>query len=154
MRDAEIAYNKIIDFMQLMRDGAAIYVLGANCSWEHTAPFNFMHDNYAEREMYKDNSKRGYYMDGSSTNWEVYDNVILGVRLPIFSQFHVPVQYTHNNYIHDVYTDFPIDSGNHAPERNTIVRDCYYVSEGKDAMLAAHPKARSIFEHAGCNLDD
>ena len=154
VRDAEIAYNKIIDFMQLMRDGAAIYVLGANCSWEHTAPFNFMHDNYAEREMYKDNSKRGYYMDGSSTNWEVYDNVILGVRLPIFSQFHVPVQYTHNNYIHDVYTDFPIDSGNHAPERNTIVRDCYYVSEGKDAMLATHPKARSIFEHAGCNLDN
>ena len=153
IRDAEIAYNKIIDFMQLMRDGAAIYVLGANCSWDHEGQFNFMHDNYAERELYKDASKRGYYMDGSSTNWEVYRNVIFGVRLPIFSQFHVPNQYTHHNYIHDIYTDYPIDSGNHAPWRDTIVEDCYYVAEGRAALLERYPEARKIRDGAGCDLD-
>ncbi len=153
IRDAEIAFNRIIDFMQLMRDGAAIYVLGANCTWDHEGQFNFMHDNYAERELYKDASKRGYYMDGSSTNWEVYNNVILGVRLPIFSQFHVANQYTHHNYIHDIYTDYPIDPGNHAPWRDTIVEDCYYVAEGKDAMLEKYPAARSIRDLSGCNLD-
>lgn len=152
LRDVEIAYNKIIDFMQLMRDGAAIYVLGANCTWDHEEQFNFMHDNYAERELYRDASKRGYYMDGSSTNWEVYDNVIFGVRLPIFSQFHVANQYTHHNYIHDIYTDFPIDPGNHAPWRDTIVEDCYYV-EDREALLEKYPKARMIRDFAGCDLE-
>ncbi|MBQ3140680.1 MAG: hypothetical protein IJC25_01820, partial [Clostridia bacterium] len=32
IRDAEIAYNTITDFMQVLRDGAAIYVVGANCA--------------------------------------------------------------------------------------------------------------------------
>ena len=151
IRDAEIAYNKIIDFMQTLRDGAAIYVLGANCAWGNTRHFNFMHDNYAERELYVDHSKRGYYMDGSSTNWEVYNNVIFGVRLPIFSQFHVPEQYTHHNYIHDIYTDYPIDPGNHAPERDTIVENCIYVAEGKEKLFEIYPKAKDIFEASGCN---
>lgn len=153
LRDVEIAYNKIIDFMQLMRDGAAIYVLGANCTWDRGGQFNFMHDNYAEREMYTDASKRGYYMDGSSTNWECFNNVIFGVRLPVFSQFHVPDQYTHHNYIHDIYTDFPIDPGNHAPDRDTIVGDCYCVPEGKAALFAKYPKAQQILESAGSSLE-
>ena len=151
IRDAEIAYNRITDFMQTMRDGAAIYVLGANCAWGNARQFNFMHDNYAEREMYVDNSKRGYYMDGSSTNWECFDNVILGVRLPIFSQFHVPDQYTHHNYIHGIYTDFPIDPGNHAPERDTIVGECFCVPEGKEKLFEIYEKAKDIFEASGCN---
>ena len=32
IRDAEIAYNKITDFSQVLRDAAAIYVVGANCA--------------------------------------------------------------------------------------------------------------------------
>ncbi len=153
IRDAEIAYNRIIDFMQLMRDGAAIYVLGANCTWDHEEQFNFMHDNYAERELFRDGSKRGYYMDGSSTNWEVYNNVIIGSRLPIFSQFHVAGQYTHHNYIHDIFTDYPIDPGNHAPWRDTIVENCTYVAEGRDYMLEHYDEARSIYELSGCDLE-
>ena len=153
IRDAEIAYNRIIDFMQLMRDGAAIYVLGANCRWEDSHRFNFMHDNYAEREMYIDHSKRGYYMDGSSTSWEVWDNVIIGVRLPVFSQFHVPEQFTHHNYVHDVYTDFPVDKGNHAPERDTIVENCFCVPEGKAALFEKYPKAKRIFAEAGSFIE-
>ncbi len=153
IRDAEIAYNHITDFMLKMRDGAAIYVLGANCTWEHEARFNRMHDNYAARELYKDSSKRGYYMDGSSTNWEVWDNVISGVRLPIFSQFHVSGQYTHHNHIHDIYTDYPIDRGNHAPWRDTVLGECYYVAEGLEALLETYPKARMIRDYAGCDLE-
>ena len=139
--------------MQILRDGAAIYVLGANCTREHSGQFNFMHDNYAEREMYKDHSKRGYYMDGSSSNWETFNNVIFGVRLPIFSQFHVESQYTYHNYIHDIYTDFPIDHGNHAPWRDTIVGDCYYVEDGKEALLNKYPNAQKIIDASGSNLE-
>ncbi len=153
IRDAEIAYNKITNYMDVLRDGAAIYVLGANCTAEHGGQFNFMHDNYAERELYKDSSKRGYYMDGSSSNWEVWDNVTSGVHLPIFSQFHVSNQFTHHNYIHDIYTTEPIDQGNHAPWRDTILGECYYVAEGLEALLEAYPKARMIRDYAGCDLE-
>ena len=151
IRDAEIAYNRITDYMQILYDGAAIYVLGANCTAEYGRHFNFMHDNYAERDLYRDTTKRGYYMDGSASNWEVFDNVTVGSRLPVFSQFHVPVQYTHHNYIHDIYTTDPIDPGNHAPDRDTILGECHYVPEGKAAMLARFPKAKAIMDEAGAD---
>lgn len=153
IRDAEVAYNRITDYMQLLRDGAAIYVLGANCTADHGGQFNFMHDNYAERELFGDASKRGYYMDGSSSNWEVYDNVTSGTRLPIFSQFHCSGQFTHHNYIHDIYTTDPIDHGNHAPWRDTILGDYYYIAEGIDSLFAAYPKAKEIYEASGCDLE-
>ncbi len=153
IRDAEIAYNKIIDYMDYLRDGAAIYVLGANCHESHAGQFNFMHDNYAERTVVGDASKRGYYMDGSSSNWEVYDNVTIGCVLPIFSQFHVPSQFTHHNYIHDIYSTHKIDEGNHAPWRDTILGTVYDEISEKDALLAAYPEAVDIMEAAGCDLD-
>jgi len=153
IRDAEIAYNRITDYMQILRDGAAIYVLGANCTAEYGRHFNFMHDNYAERELFRDTSKRGYYMDGSASNWECFDNVTVGCRLPVFSQFHVPVQFTHHNYIHDIYTTDPIDPGNHAPDRDTVLGECYFVPEGKAAMLARYPKAKAIMDAAGADWE-
>ncbi|MCQ2385347.1 MAG: hypothetical protein MJ078_01535, partial [Clostridia bacterium] len=152
IRDAEIAYNKITNYMDLLRDGAAIYVLGANCTERHGGQFNFMHDNYAERDLFCDTSKRGYYMDGSSSNWEVYDNVTSGTHLPIFSQFHCKDQFTHHNYIHDIYTTDPVDPGNHAPWRDTVLGECYYVPEGLEALFEKYPKAREIMENAGCDL--
>ena len=153
IRDAEVAYNRITDYMQLLRDGAAIYVLGANCTADRGGQFNFMHDNYAQRELFCDASKRGYYMDGSSSNWEVYDNVTSGTHLPVFSQFHCSDQFTHHNYIHDIYTTNKIDSGNHAPWRDTILGEWYYVGEGIEALFAAYPKAKEIFEASGCDLE-
>ncbi len=149
IRDAEIAYNRITNYMDILRDGAAIYVLGANCTAEHEGQFNFMHDNYAERSLFHDSSKRGYYMDGSASNWEVWDNVTIGTHLPIFSQFHVPSQFTHHNYIHDIYTTDAIDPGNHAPYRDTIVGEWYYVKEDKEGLFAKYPKAVEIFEASG-----
>lgn len=153
IRDAEIAYNKIIDYMDYLRDGAAIYVLGANCHESHGGQFNFMHDNYAERTVVGDASKRGYYMDGSSSNWEVYDNVTIGCVLPIFSQFHVSSQFTHHNYIHDIYSTHKIDAGNHAPWRDTILGTVYDEIADKEALLAAYPEAVDIMDAAGCDLD-
>ena len=48
VRDAEIAYNHIEDFMQILRDGGAIYVLGGNANKDTTpARFNRMHHNFA-----------------------------------------------------------------------------------------------------------
>ncbi len=150
VRRAEIAYNRITDFMQLLNDGAAIYVLGGNVKIEHTDYFNFMHDNYAERAASSNSTRRGYYMDGSSSNWEVYDSVCVGSAMPVFSQFHVKSQYTHNNYIHDIYTTHAVDTGNHAPSRTTILGDTFVVAAGKDALFDKYPKAKEIYEASGC----
>ncbi|MCQ2385345.1 MAG: right-handed parallel beta-helix repeat-containing protein, partial [Clostridia bacterium] len=97
IRRAEIAYNRISDYMRLLRDGAAIYVMGMNAAVAYAGALNTMHHNYAEQTEVKDASSRGYYLDASSSNWEVYDNVCVGSALPVFSQFHVKSQYTHHN---------------------------------------------------------
>ncbi len=152
IRDAEIAYNYIEDFMMLLRDGAAIYVLGANCHQSNERRFNCMHDNYARRELFRDTSKRGYYMDGSSSNWDCRHNVIIGVRLPIFSQFHVADQYTYHNHIEEIYSSFPVDRGNHAPWRDTVLGRVYDDVDTEQALLEKYPEAVAIRDAAGCNL--
>lgn len=152
IRDAEISYNRIEDFMMLLRDGAAIYVLGANVDASNARRFNKMHDNYATRELYRDTSKRGYYMDGSSSNWDVYDNVICGVRLPIFSQFHCSGQYTFHNHIRNTYSTFPLDRGNHAPWRDTILGDYYDDVADEAKMMEKYPAAAAIRDASGCDL--
>ena len=149
VRNAEVAYNKIVDYMQILRDGAAIYVLGANCRRETSHQFNFMHDNYAERELF-DASKRGYYMDGSASNWRVYHSVTSGTPLPIFSQFHVPSQYTWHNRIDEIYTTDPVSDGNHHPERDTLL-GTWYLEPTLEELFQKYPEARSIMEKAGCS---
>lgn len=149
VRNAEVAYNKIVDYMQILRDGAAIYVLGANCRRETVHQFNTMHDNYAERELF-DASKRGYYMDGSASNWHVYHSVTSGTPLPIFSQFHVPSQYTWHNRIDDIYTTDPVSDGNHHPERDTLL-GAWYLEPTLEELFATYPEAKSIMEKAGCD---
>ena len=153
VRDADIAFNKFHNFMDVLRDGAAIYVLGANCHESNSRRFNFMHDNYASLDNIRDASKRGYYMDGAASNWEVYHNVIDNCALPVFSQFHVSEQFTHHNYIYDIYSTTPIDKGNHAPYRDTILGECYEVTEGGvDALIEAYPVVAEIRDLAGCDL--
>ncbi len=152
IRDAEISYNRIEDFMMLLRDGAAIYVLGANVDASNARRFNKMHNNYASRELYRDGSKRGYYMDGSSSNWDVYDNVICGVRLPIFSQFHCAGQYTFHNHIRNTYSTYAIDRGNHAPWRDTILGKYYDDIADEAEMMEKYPAAAAIRDASGCDL--
>ena len=150
IRDAEISHNKILHHMQLLRDGGAIYAVGGNCTAENTRFFNFMHDNFAYRAEVK-RTVRGYYLDGSSSNWHVYDNVVSGAQRPAFSQFIVPEQYTKNNFVENTYTTEPIDAENHCPERNTIFERTY-TEPTLEALFAKYPKARDIFEKSGCDL--
>ncbi len=150
IRDAEISHNKILHHMQLLPDGGAIYAVGGNCTVEYTRFFNFMHDNFAYRADVK-RTVRGYYLDGSSSNWHVYDNVVSGAQRPAFSQFIVPDQYTKNNFVENTYTTEPMDEENHCPERNVIFERTY-AEPTLEALFAKYPKARDIFEKSGCDL--
>ncbi len=151
IRDAELSHNRILHHTQLLRDGGAIYVVGANCTEEYTRHFNFIHDNFAYRSNVK-RTVRGYYLDGSSSNWHVYDNVVSGAQRPAFSQFIVPEQYTKNNFVENTYTTEPTDIENHCPERNTIFERTY-TEPTLEALFAKYPKAEDIFEKSGCDLD-
>ncbi len=77
---AEIAYNYIENYMRLMSDGGAIYVLSGNATIEYDQHFNFMHDNYlycGSTEEERFNKTWGAcYHDGSASHWYTYNNVV------------------------------------------------------------------------------
>lgn len=151
IRDAEIAHNRILHHMQVLRDGGAIYAVGSNCTVENTRFFNFMHDNFAYRDSVK-RTVRGYYLDGSSSNWHVYDNVVSGAQRPAFAQFIVEAQYAHNDLVENTYTTEPMDEENHCPERNVAFTGT--VTEPTlDALFCKYPRAREIYENSGCSDD-
>lgn len=149
IRNAEIAYNRIEDCMEVLHDGAAIYVVGANCHKGYARQINFMHDNFAVRRE-EERAKHAYYLDGSSSNWEVYDNVTHGADLSVFSQFNVRDQYTWHNYIHDIYSTKQVPEGNCVPERDMRLGECFVVTEGLDKLFEKYPKSREIYENSGC----
>ncbi len=77
----EIAYNFITNFMMELGDGGALYTLGGNASKDEHYLFNWAHDNYwlcsnisgdGEQHFFAAN-----YHDGSSTNWETYNTVVV-----------------------------------------------------------------------------
>ena len=150
IRDAEIAYNRILHHMQILNDGGAIYMVGSNSRKEYRRYFNFMHDNFAFRDEPR-RTVRGYYLDGSSTNWHIWDNVTSGTQRPVFSQFVVPEQYTWNNLLDDTYTTDEVHAENHAPERNTILGDVFFAPTLEE-LYEKYPKAKAIFENSGCRL--
>jgi len=148
IRDAEIAHNRICHHMQILNDGGAIYVVGCNCKKEYTKYFNFMHHNFAYRDSVK-RTVRGYYLDGSSTNWHVYENVTSGTHRPIFAQFIVPTEYTWNVRMDDTYTTERVHMETHAPERNTILGEIH-LEPTLEELFRKYPKAREIYENSGC----
>ena len=148
IRDAEIAYNRILHHMQILNDGGAIYVVGSNSRKENRRYINFMHDNFAYRDEPR-RTVRGYYLDGSSTNWRVYDNVTSGTHRPLFAQFVVPEQYTWNNILENNYSTDEVHAENHAPERNTILGDVFYAPI-LDELFEKYPKSKEIFDKSGC----
>ena len=148
IRDAEIAYNRILHHMQILNDGGAIYVVGSNSRKEYRRYFNFIHDNFAYRDEPR-RTVRGYYLDGSSTNWHVYDNVTSGAQRPLFAQFVVPEQYTWNNLLENNYSTDKVHLENHAPERNTIL-GTVFLEPTMEALAQKHPKVKDIYEHSGC----
>ena len=152
IRDTEIAYNKISNFMELCRDGAAIYMTGANSTLSCQKRFNRIHDNFAFlTEDDNDTDKRGYYLDGASTNYDMYDNVVINCALPLFTQYHVPAQYTHHNTVRNIYSTTPIDPANHNPKNDVLLEGVVVETDGLETLFQKHPKAAQIANHAGCN---
>lgn len=152
IRDAEISYNSFHNFMDLLHDGGAIYVVGSNCNrFSRSDRFNLMHHNYASLdEAGPAGDKYGYYLDGASSNWEMYDSVIINCHTPIYSQPH-PEALSYHNSIHGIYSTKPYGLNIDAPQRDVIIKDFYLVSEGGDALLEAYPEAKQIKETTGAS---
>lgn len=79
--NVEIAYNYIENYMTVLYDGGAIYMLGGNCHIENSTYFNFVHDNYAycgstEGLHECDDTPSCWYHDGASSNWYNYHNAV------------------------------------------------------------------------------
>jgi hypothetical protein len=133
--------------MQILNDGGAIYVVGCNCDKEYTKYFNFMHDNFAYRDAPR-RTVRGYYLDGSSTSWHVYDNVTSGTHRPMFAQFIVPSEYTWYIRMDNTYTTDKVNPEAHAPERNTILGEVFFAPTLEE-LFRKYPKVKQIVDHSG-----
>ena len=148
-RDIDISYNYITNFMDIGRDGGAIYVTGANCHMDTAKRFNFIHHNYATLADSGHRDRRGYYLDGAASNWDVYDNVIDNCLFPLFTQYHVPSQYTHHNRIWNFYSTTDIEpEGNHRPFHDTLLGH-YGVEDTLETLFAKYPEAKAIADGAG-----
>ncbi len=154
LRNVEIAYNRFTDVMQLLHDGGPIYVLGPNCTTEYTELFNEMHHNYSAYVPTDDRFKTGYYLDGSSSNWYVHDNVTFGSVYPLYTQYNVLEQNTHNVLSERIYSTESISRQNHAPERNVIfeLADAL-TAESPEALYEKYPEAKAIYEGSGQKTD-
>ncbi len=91
VKNANVAYNYIEDFMTGMADGGAIYVLGGNASAKTEEYLNSMNNNLV---ILRSNVAAGgrawtvFYHDSGASHWHDYDNMILteeDMRAPYFS---------------------------------------------------------------------
>ena len=153
VRGVEVGYNRVHNFMDCLRDGAAVYTIGANAETGYNARFSSVHHNYISLENSKDCDRRGYYFDGSTTGWEVYDNVVDNSRIPLFNQYHVNWQFTHHVRIDNIYSTTPIDLQNNAPHRDSVLLDYFVETDGMDVLCEKHPNAKAICDGSGCRLD-
>ena len=153
LRDIEIAYNRISNFMELCRDGAAIYMTGANSTLSCGRRFNIIHDNYAFLNDGDDPDKRGYYLDGSATNYGVYDNVIINCATPLFTQYSVKTQYTHHITVKNIYSTTMIHPDNHKPENDVLLENAIVETDGAETLFQRYPEARQIAKNSGCDTE-
>ena len=152
VRGVEVAYNRIHNFMDLLRDGAAIYSIGENGETGYNARFNSIHHNYVSLANSKDADRRGIYLDGSTTGWNVYDNIVENVIIPMFNQYHVTEQFTHHVRIWDLYSTTPVDIANNAPHNDSTMSTYYVERDGIDALCEKYPRAEEIRRVVGCTL--
>ncbi len=151
IRNAEIAYNYIYNYMDCLRDGGAIYVVGGNCDRHSCGQrFNSMHDNFAAVTVSGTvGGKYGYYCDGAASNWEVRDSVVLNTDgMPIFSQPH-PQALSYHNTFKNIYSTTQRHESTHVPLRDIITEDYHLVEDGPDALFAKYPEAKAIRDAAG-----
>ena len=151
LRNVEIAYNRVLNFMDVCRDGGAIYVTGANCTKDYAPRFNSIHHNFAALDSNDHPEQIGYYLDGAASNWDVYDNVVDNCQIPLFIQHNpnLTLQHTHHNRVQNFYSTTPVSDGNHTPWRDVILGDHFVVTEGLDALYEKHPHAKEIADGTG-----
>ncbi len=80
VKNVNIAYNYIENFMTVTQDGGAIYVLGGNASEKTTTYLNSMNNNYVVLSGNVSNGSRQwtvFYHDGGASHWHDYDNVLV-----------------------------------------------------------------------------
>ncbi len=163
--NAEIAYNRVENFMYCMKDGGAIYTLGGNCGIEDHNYYNFMHDNYCVAGPTCGRNSGGYtilYHDGSSSNWRTYENVIVvnpeaPSRFSYISFQSIPSQQVYNmlaenNYFVNLDDPFYVlGKGGNDKDRN---RDNFLKQKNNKVGLrmdTLDKKARAIVENAGAD---
>jgi hypothetical protein len=154
IREAEIAYNYFHNYMQLLKDGGAVYVLGGNADQRTTTErFNRMHDNFALLDTRKNEyGKYGYYCDGASSHWEISHSVVLNnEQMPIFSQPHLAALSYHNHFV-DIYANTVAHPSAHVPKRDVLCVNYVYDDLPPEEYLAKHPEAKRIRDAAGCTL--
>ena len=154
IRSAEIAFNYFHNYMQLLRDGGAIYVLGSNCNHNSVSErFNRMHDNFAILDtLSKKYGKYGYYCDGSASNWDVSHSVVINTyAMPIFSQPY-PGALSYHNHFHEIYSTTEKHPSTLAPERDIITTNYSLVTEGPEALFEKYPETLAIRDAAGCTI--
>ncbi|MBO5652995.1 MAG: right-handed parallel beta-helix repeat-containing protein [Clostridia bacterium] len=150
LRDVEISYNEVRDFMDVCRDGGAIYVTGANCTVNCADRFNSIHHNAAFLANRGTADRRGYYLDGAASNWDVYDNMIDNCVLPLFTQYHCVGQFTHHNRVWNFYSTTWVDPvGNNQPQRDTLL-GFYGEADSLEELYEKYPAAKAIADGAGC----
>ncbi len=150
IRDAEIAYNYIEDYVVTMEDGGAVYMLGANAHHDFAKRFNSMHDNYATAKVKLLWGRYAYYMDATCTNWDCYHNVSFNADNASYSQ-ECPWACSWHNHVHGNFFDTAAPQGTLAPDR-----DVYYYDNVVDALpeaefLAKYAEAKAIRDAAGCS---
>lgn len=116
LRNVEVAYNYIEDYITKMMDGGAIYCLGGNAAEANRDFFNTMHDNFvvitdqAAALPERNFTPQGYYMclylDGASSNWKVFNNVICSVDETNPSRHsYIYYQYVKNQQTHNLHSE-------------------------------------------------
>ncbi len=148
LRDVEISYNRVHNFMMTCRDGAAIYVTGGNSALDYAVRFNRVHHNYVTLDVLGNGDTIGYYFDGAASHWEVTDNIVDNLRLPLYTQYNIPCQYTHHFTIKGIYSTTEVSEKNHRPYHDVLMENCVVVSDMNE-LLAKYPVAKEIAESAG-----
>ena len=148
LRDVEISYNSVSDFMDVCRDGGAYYVAGGNADLRYAKRFNSMHHNFATLEDMGHMDRLGYYLDGSSSHWTLEDNVIHNCMVPLYTQYNIACQYTHHCTIKNFYSTTEVSEKNHRPYHDVHMENCVVVPT-LDELFEQYPEAKAIADGAG-----
>ena len=152
IRDAEIAYNYIEDYVLTLEDGGAIYALGATAHHDFAKRFNSMHDNYATAKVRLIWGRYAYYMDATCTNWDCYHNVAFNADHSAYSQ-ECPWACSWHNHVHGNFFDTAASDKTLAPDRDVLFYDNVVDAISEEEFLAKYPEAKAIRDAAGCSAE-